>query len=435
MSNVGKLDALYEKTFLTPQTETRSLLLRLRGNKEMKVTLHMQVLVAGSMYLVLRDGTFLKKGQVLIRNLDLQRRLTGTSAASYSTELFVRYDNLFDAYRAMSRLNPRYMKTEIPTLESWQNECDKLMQMAWELSAKNVGEKHVQYKVRAYSAASPHEHAQNTYKKHAYDQALRAAEVKDRKGRVNAGRLPLMLLTVDVDLWKRIAQVRGIGHRMDFRALVLDMYIHKMMEAVELTRLDLKHLLRPEGVFGTSRTPRNVHAAIKHLQASGAHLKTLVARPFSRVFDHVQEDFEEAEVLMLTAADNRDPIIMNQARMYLNRVYRSLALVQKSWLLQEMLTTVAMVHHRREELSHTQVKELDRVLTNLASDLGGGEAFTHEFYEHEFRNPILSKVIMHLEVILIDLVQLYLRCPGENDPEPGWTRKVYKELKAAVAPL
>ncbi len=435
MSNEEKWKALYRNTFLTSQKETRTLLLRLRGHKEMKVTLDLRVLIAGSMYLVLRDGNHLKKGQILIRNLDLQRRLNGAPATSYGTQLFVRYDNLFDAYRAMSRLNPRYLKTEIPALQHWQNECDKLMQMAWELSAKNVGEKHVQYKVHAYSAAGPHEHVQNPHKELAYKQALRAAEVKDRKGRINSGRLPLMLLTVDVELWKRIVQIRGIGHRTDFRALVLDLYIQKMMESVELTRLDLKHLLRPEGVLGTSRTPRNVHAAIKHLQASGAHLKTLVARPFSHVFDHVQEDFEEAEVLMLTGAENRDPIIMNQAKMYLHRAYRSLVLVQKSWLLQEALTTVALVHHRHEELSYTQVKELEQVLTELAVGVVGREPLTCEPYEHEFRNPILSKVIMNLEAILTDLLPPYLRQSQKQEPHSGLTREVYKKLKLAVAPF
>src|SRR3989338_6706245 len=69
-----------------PQFERRSFVLRMRGSKEQELTLRLQVLVPSSMYLVLEDGYGLKSGQVLIRNLEMMRRL-GCAGAPYDKQM------------------------------------------------------------------------------------------------------------------------------------------------------------------------------------------------------------------------------------------------------------------------------------------------------------------------------------------------------------
>ena len=433
MSKIGEFGVLSTLDLMNPQFDDhRSFTLRMRGKNEQHLTMRLQVLIPGSMYLVpdgCDESTGLKKGNVLIRNLDLQQRLNGGVAVTYNQQLFVRYHSVFEAYRAMSRINPTYKRVEIPMVENWLCDTDQLMKLAWTLTTKNVGKSHVEYTATAHEAARPSELAENTHKQAAYKQTMRASHVKDRSGRINAGRLPLMLLSVDVELWKRIVQVRGIGHRMDFRALVLDLFIQKMMEAVKCTQGDLVHKLRPAGVFGTDRSPNKIREVAKHFRASAAHLKTLVARPFSHVFDHVVEDLESAASLMDIAALKRSWQLMDDAESFLHCAYRSLAMVQQSWLIQEVLTTVAAAKHRKEELTVSEIAAAEFAVEAFLKTTSQNESYTNEPFEQDFANPILPRVRPQL-VSVLEHLDLIL-----SDPSGEHTKLVYKHLKAAVAPF
>ena len=413
-----------------PQFERRSFVLRMRGSKEQELTLRLQVLVPSSMYLVLEDGYGLKSGQVLIRNLEMMRRL-GCAGAPYDKQMFVRYDNLFDAWRAMSRLNPTYKAEEIPAMDAWQRSSDELMELAWSLEVRNVAQHH-EYKVRAWEAVKPHANVVNPNKVEARAQHVRATELQDRRGRFNAGRLPLMLGSIDVAVWKRIREVRSIGHRMDFRAMVLELYIHKLSEMVERTRLDLVQLLRVNGVFGKgpNRTPRKVEEVARRVRGTAKHLDTLVARPFEHVFQNVAMDFEEAAALMEEAAANREPIKMDEAKLYVHRAYRSLVLFQQGCLIHEVLASVAAIHHRKQGWGKDVFPDAKDILESAVYKIRTGEWFTNEPFEQGFRRPIVDRVVVSLQAALGRLEML--------ETEPHSTKhltELHKQLKLAVAPF
>lgn len=410
-----------------PHLERRSLILRMRGSKEQELTVRLQILVPHSMYLVLEDGYGLKSGQVLVRNLEMMRRL-GCADAPYDKQMFVRYDNLFDAFRAMSRLNPTYKAEEIPAMEALQRDSDELMEITWSLEVGDTV-KHEVYELRAWKAVEPHQDVVNPNKVDARDQLVRATNLKDRRGRFNPHRLPLMLLSVDVAVWKRIREARGIGHRMDFRAMVLELYIHKLNEMIERTRLDLKQLLRPAGVFypGPNRRPSKVLEVVNRVRMTQKHLLTLVARPFEHVFQNVAKDLEEAAYLMEEAAQDSDPIKMDEAKLYIHRSYRSLVLFQRGYLIQEVLATVAAIHHRKQAWLEGTFPEVRDILVSIVAELSSNESFTNEPIEQGFRRPVVDRVKTHLAAAIEQLQQT-----------PLTTKQVielHKQLKLAVAPF
>lgn len=413
-----------------PHFERRSFVLRMRGSKEQELNLRLQVLIPHAMYLVLEDGYGLKSGQVLMRNLEMMRRL-GRANVRYGKQVFVRYDNLFDAFRAMSRLNPTYKAEEIPAMEALQRDSDELMEITWSLEVSDAV-KRQEYEVRAWEAIKPHQNVVNLNKVDARDQLVRATNLKDRRGRFNPHRLPLMLLSVDVAVWKRIREARGIGHRMDFRAMVLELYIHKLNEMIERTRLDLKQLLRPAGVFypGPNRRPSKVLEVVNRVRMTQKHLLTLAARPFEHVFQNVAKDLEEAAYLMEEAAKDSDPIKMDEAKLYIHRSYRSLVLFQRGYLIQEVLATVAAIHHRKQAWLEGTFPEARDILASIVAELSANESFTNEPIEQGFRRPIVERVNVHLQAALGRLEML------ETDPHSSkHLAELHKQLKLAVAPF
>lgn len=410
-----------------PWGQRRSFVLRMRGAKEQELKLNLQVLVPDSVYLVEQESYSLKRGQVLVRNLDLMRRL-GHADDPYDKQMFVRYDNLYDAYRAMSRLNPTYKVEEIPAMEALQRESNELMELTWSLDVNSVS-KHHEYEVRAWEAVRPHKNVNNEHKVAARDQMIRATNLKDRRGRFNPHRLPLMLLSVDVAVWKRIREARGIGHRMDFRAMVLDLYIHKLSEMVECTRLDLKQLLRPNGVFhlGLNRRPSKIREAADRVRATEKHLRTLIARPFEHVFQNVAKDLEEAANLMDEASVTHDPLRMDEAKLYIHRAYRSLVLFQKGYLIQEVLATVAAMYHRKQWTLQQDFPEVREILASIINETSWNESFTNEPFEQGFRRPIIDRVRGHLEAAL-DITR-------KSQIDKKDFTELHKQLKLAVAPF
>lgn len=413
-----------------PHFERRSLVLRMQGSKEQELNERLQILVPHSMYLVLDDGYGLKSGQVLVRNLELMRRL-GCADAPYEKQMFIRYDNLFDAYRAMSRLNPTYKAEEIPAMEALQGDSDELMELTWSLEVSDVV-KHQEYEVRAWKAVRPHQRVVNPNKVDAREQLVRATHLKDRRGRFNPHRLPLMLLSVDVAVWKRIREARGIGHRMDFRAMVLDLYIHKLNELIERTRLDLKQLLRPNGVFymGPNRRPSKVLEVAHRIRMTQKHLQTLIARPFEHVFQNISKDLEEAGCLMEDAANNSDPIKMDEAKLYIHRSYRSLVLFQQGCLIQEVLATVAAIHHRKKAQMEEFFPDALGILEAIMDKISLADTFTNEPLEQGFRRPIVERVRVNI-ALAINQLELLQKEPSNRTH----VKELHKQLKLAVAPF
>lgn len=403
--------------------ECRSYRIRREGKGELNITLETSVLVANSLYLVsglpVVPDHGIKIGQVLVRNLELTRRLLSEE------EIFVVYDNLFDAWRAMRLLNPRYKAEEIPAVEAWRAEGDELTKITWTREVRMV-DGQLEYSARAWRAIGPHKRVRNENKLRALKKSEEATRVKDIRGKINPGRLPLMYLTVDLALWARIQEASNIGERMDHRAMVLQLYIDAYTTAVSTTINDLEQLLRPEGVFGEERTPRKVRAAAARIRMSVVPLYELTARPFVHVFNHVAEDLSQAADLMDAAADHRDAIKMSAAKSFVHRAYRSLATLQKARLVQELLATVSRHYHSKVLPTNEQRDELLVFLNWIQSLIRGKDKFTREPLEKDFQNPILEKVDN-----LLDNAGLAL----ENMNDRKDLAKARKALKAALAPF
>ena len=426
MSKVeGKVGAHVPLDLHRQQFEERGLLLRTRG-KEEPLVLHLQVIVPHSVYLVQADEHGLKAGQVLVRNLELGRRL-GWKNPAYECQMFVRYDNLFDALRAMSRLNPTYKAVEVPAMEAWRANADELQEMSWTMRVEDVDGQLV-YHAQAWKAIDAHKHVENAHKEKALDQMQRAAKVTDRRGRFNPGRLPLMLLTVDLALWARIQEVRYIGQRMDYRAMALQMFIDACDNMVETTRLDLKQLLRPAGVFGEGRSTKKMQEAAQRLKISASPLYLIKIRPFSHVFANVAKDMADASALMYEAGIRKDPIKADQAKMLIHRAYRSLVLLQRARFIHEVLATVSSIIHQKIVPDRAEMLDLRLSLVAILQKFNEQDHFTHEDLELGFRNPVLPRVLAHLELALTNL-KLF-----EDDSVKRF-RAVHRHLKAAVAPL
>ncbi len=426
MSDVSDIDVLSGLELHTPVYQDRTGEVRMHGHKPQRFTAKLRVLVPSSVYVieVVPDGMLgWKPGQILIRNLELTERVKGKGVA-YDDQVFMRYDNLFDAWRAMSRLNPRYRGKEIPDMDACLTNTDRLTELAWELkpTTSDVG---VQYQLTAHAVAQKMGRPRNAHKKHALTKTQKAMRMQDARGRFNAGRLPLMHLSIDVALWKRIRDARGIGHRMDFRAAVLELFIAKLVDATTTAERDLKHLLRKNGLFYRVRKPSEVRRAAQTLSQSSAQLERLIVRPFSHVFQNCVLDMRSAVTFMNKAADDRDPGQLDHAKVALNRAYRSLELLKGSFILQEALATVASIVYQRKEMSDATASDLLDTLFSLDYLSAKTDEFTHEAFEHGFRTPILERVQEHAQNVVKKLKQ----------KELGYTKAVRNALKLAVAPF
>ena len=429
MSNVGEKNGEFAPLDLyRPKFEDKGIVLCMRGKKPGAWRAHLKIIVPGSVYLVCHAEYGLKVGQILVRNLDLGLRL-GFDEKHPQYQTFVRYDNLFDAWRAMSRLNPRYTTEEIPTMKALREEGDSLVEICWTLTVQNVAGR-LEYQTRAWRVVNTHKHVVNKNKDRAVRQMERATSITDRNGRENPGRLPLMLLTVDLALWARILEARNIGHYMDRRALMLQSHIEAYDSLIQSVRLDLEHELRKDGVFSEEkRTARQVRDAAKRVRMGvNALAKVKKARPYIHVLDHVAQDLSQAAVFMDEAAVSHDPLKRKTAKSLLNRSYRSLYLLQKGRLIHEVLATVAASRYRKVVPSFDTVSDLIASIKEIQNTLESVEPFTEEPIEKEFVRPVLPDVLANLEIVgeCLELLE---------DDSVKLLKKAHKHLKLAVKPL
>lgn len=426
MSNVGDMDVLSGLELHKSVYQERTGEVRIRGHKPQRFTAKLRMLVPSSVYVIEDVPDEIqgwKSGQILIRNLELTERVKGKNA-EYDDQVFVRYDNLFDAWRAMSRLNPRYRGNEIPDMDACLADSDRLTELAWELKPTTT-EAGVQYQLIAHQVTQKMGRPRNAHKKHVLQKTHAAMKMTDVSGRFNAGRLPLMHLSIDTALWKRIRDARGIGHRMDFRAAVLELFIATLVAATTTAQRDVKHLLRKNGLFYRLRQPSEVRRAAQTLLQSADQLSHLTVRPFSHVFQNCVLDMRDAAVFMNKAADDRDPIQLDHAKIVLNRAYRSLELLKGSFILQEALATVASFVYQRKEMDNYAAQDIRDMVLSVDFLFGKIDEFTGETYDHGFRTPILENVQKHMNDARQDLLK----------KESGYTKKVRDALKATLTPF
>lgn len=426
MSNVGDIDILSGLELYKPVHQVRMGEVRMRGHKPQRFAAKLRMLVPSSVYVIedVPDGIQgWKSGQILIRNLELTERVKGKDVV-YDDQVFVRYDNVYDAWRAMSRLNPQYRGNEIPDMNACLADSDRLTELDWELKPTTT-EAGIQYQLIAHQVTKKIGRPRNAHKKRALQKMHAAMKMVDVSGRFNAGRLPLMHLSMDTALWKRIRQARSIGHRMDFRAAVLELFIAELVEATTTAQRDLKHLLRKNGLFYRLRQPSEVRRAVQTLSQSAEQLSHIAVRPFSHVFQNCVDDMQAAVVFMNMAANERDSIQLDFAKIVLNRAYRSLELLKGSFILQEALATVASFVYQHKELSSETIMDIRDTIFSVDFLYGKLDEFTGEAHDHGFHTPIVERAQKHMHEARQEL----------NNQETGYTKKVRDALKAALAPF
>lgn len=348
--------------------------------------LKLSVLVDKALYLVWEDEQGLRAGQVVSRNLELTRTLE-LDPDDPEQQVFVVYDSIFDAWRAFSRINPKYKTVEIPELRQWITDADWLMRQSWTLDQATEQDQ-ADFVLRVTTRVARHKKDTNEKKVAARERTHKVASPKDSKGRVNYGRIPLLCTGVSGGLAKRTQAVRGIGRRMDWRAVVIEHFLDQLREQCLLLRRHAHESLVSRTFFGQgSRDPARMRILAQRMEDYVNTLALFRARPFTRRFNHSIRELREAARLLRQSADERNGEQADRAREELAKIYRSMCVFECHWRLESALMTVCEAYHRRRPLSQDQVDGLKLELEEVLKDFEQPDTLTKQPLEAGFARP------------------------------------------------
>ncbi len=389
------------------------------------VDIPLEVLVNHSLYIVLESANGLRKGQVLSRNFMLAAKYA-ESQSDPANHHFIRYDGVNQARRALGRLYGNYEAVEAPILRGWRQKLDWMLQMSWSLH--KLGEDDSEFVWVAEQIAKEQSRVRNLEKVSAVVRTKKAGTKKDATGRVNTGMIPLLCSAASRSLVRRTQAIRGIGRRMDWRAVVLESYIDQLRESCRGIQRAARQRLVSRNVFGDKRTRKSVVKTAERMRVYSKHLESISARPFSRAFTHVSADLMYAASQMDVAAETLDPLRMDPAAAVLRRVYRSMMMLEYHWRLEEVLVVLADFHHRKVEIEGRELTVRIEELMQVHSRLTGRDSFTSEPLEEGFRNSILPNVVSNVHLARLALLH------GVEDGQSK-TSVAYAYLKEACAPF
>src|SRR3989339_889246 len=288
-----------------PVFETRAFILCESGKEPRTISCSLIVLVPGCLYLVQKETDGLRTGQVLSRNLELTRA-SGFDPTVSEQQVFVQFHSLFDASRAFGRINPRYQTKELPELADWWLDADWLMRQSWTIDHAEP-EEEAKFVARATERVSKHLRDTNLEKVSARGRTSKAGSLEDKRGRRNVGRIPLLCGSVERSLQKRRLAVRGIGPRMDWRAVVIQYYLDQLRSECFLIRREAQSTLLNKKIFVPGeRSAGEMRKLAQRMTAYAQTLSTFCARPFIRRFTHVACELNEASRLLIESANTRD---------------------------------------------------------------------------------------------------------------------------------
>jgi len=197
--------------------------------------------------------------------------------------------------------------------------------------------------------------------------------------------------------------IRGIGRRMDWRGVVLEHYIDQLRSKCLEIQRDAEHKLASDVLFGTKRTVKTVRTQVVRMRAFAENLRRFHARPFARALAHASNDLEECAVLMESASAEQSPEKMQQARVLLCRVYRSMRMLELHWSMEEVLVVVADAHHRKTVVEASLVPTYLKELLSVCDGFHGKDAVTHEPIELGFKRKILPRSLPYLRMAISSL--------------------------------
>lgn len=381
------------------------------------------ILVNACLYVVREDYEGLRAGDILSRNLFLTRE-KNLNVHDLESQLFVRYRSIYDARRAIKRIDPRYAAVEIPELVQWGLDADKLLRDSWTLHRASAQEEAV-FVWRADRRVQRHRYDRAQHKVDARDRFAKIATIQDRTGRRNPSSIPLQCLAADRELITRIQEVRGIGRRMDWRGIVLEHLIDQLLSECRLIARGAQDALTSEDIFGEKRTPKTLRKRAQRMRQYVIFLSGLRIRTFDRSFRHIVRELDEASEFLIAMADERATTHLSRVRELLVNTYHSTQLAQEHWRMQEVLLVVAALYHDRGSLSFAQrtlfLQELEDILRTLKTP----DSVTGTLIGSTFVREVLPDVRRYL-----DLAQHELRRVEGVD-----MAALYEHLKAAVQAL
>lgn len=386
----------------------------------------LEVLVNGCLYLVTEDGHRLRRGQVLSRNLKLTKKIGG-SYDDPSTHCFIRYDGVNDARRALGRLDGTYRKVEIPQITEWRKKLEWMLRASWTLTERSEAENVFGWE--AGQLVAKHDQVIDENKRSANERTRKAGLRRDRIDRRNTGMIPLLCFAADKFLERRLQAVRGIGRRIEWRAVVLEYYIDQLRTKCREVERGVHYHLRENGVFSESGIPSKIRECATRMREYVATLRRIHARPFSRSLTHAAADLELAATHMIRGADTRDVVSMEQAAAIFRRVYRSMRMLELHWRLEEVLVVVAQAHHGNRSLTLVELNNIGSELSDIHQAFTSKDSFTNEPFEYGFQTRVLPHVVAHIHLAHNALLQTTLH---DGVVHLG---DMYDNLKEACSPF
>lgn len=378
------------------------------SSKKRKPTLiqdiELEVLVNNALYVARQEAQGIRKGQILSRNMKLTKDLKRDTSI-VSQHVFQRFDSINDVRRAYSRINPKYNLVTIPSMRDWIIQSDYLQKAFWVLSEANS-----------------FENSDYVWAPYQLDLELEdQARLKQKSALRKRGMSPPSSWR-SREFVSKMHHLRGVGRRMQWRAVVLETYLDQLHSKCREIRTYSKNKLDSSELFGTDRTTRRAlkHAADIHRLSKA--LKAIHVRPFSRALNNVSLDLEEVAGFIKQAVKKLDPTFMDGANTTLRRVYRSIVLLEQHWLLEEILLIIAWYKHTKQSVPQANKILISNQLEEIFHLLTKEDLFTGECLEKGFRNKMLEVVIRHLQLA---------RCEFHNDEIN--TNEIYKHVKAACS--
>ncbi|MBI2475463.1 hypothetical protein HYV69_03510 [Candidatus Uhrbacteria bacterium] len=351
-------------------------------------------------------------------------RRKGGDTTEPSEQVFVRYKSIFDARRGIGRVYGRYNEIEIPELRRWKIDTDWLLRTSWTLH-RATKEQEEQFVWQAERRIREHERDKSEIKIDALKRFVKISTLTDSLGRRNTTMIPLVCCAVDRSLEARTQQVRGIGRRMDWRAVVLEYVIDQLQTECRSIRRATQEALQASDIFGQNRTPKSLRIRANRISDYIRFLKTVQVRTFTRVFNHVVSELEEAAELLHDTADKRNTQHLERVRLLFGKIYRSMILLEQHWRLEEVLIVVSSHVHNVEVLSADQIRLFTEELDEVHRTLTNQDPVTGVHIDTDFETDVLPTVVGSVLSCLTNL-------RGEGGV---FLPSLYNDLKTACKPL
>lgn len=361
----------------------------------------------------LPEGKRLRRGQVLVRNLELTRRKGGTNA-DHTSHCFQVYDGIYSAMRGRRHIFNNYDWVEIKRLDAWHTTLKWLLHTSWALPEREP-ELDAEYERRALEQAQAELFVRDDDKVIAQQRTAASAEIDERAGgkrkkpQRNTARLAPLIWSARDLVEHRVYRIGRIKRRLDSVMYALVFYIDRLF--IFLDRCDdviAELSLPPTTDADRPRAERaeRYRKAADRLRNGERRLKEFAVRPVSRSLERSAGDYRraadafEAAALALQAGNRQTEIAKrDEAVSYLERTRRSLVLLTE--------------FHRPLENAHYTVSRLVRLKIGLHPEDRASLVsllkhlryrLIEEKFDRDFERPFTKRVIGQVSVAVTELL-------------------------------